>query len=104
VLQSRVTADGSSASLDGPEAKPPYWLKLARTGNIFGGFVSADGTNWVAAGGVTNDFKKNISAGLALTAHNNNVLNSTLFEFVTVAATSAAKESPSLGAHKGGNP
>ena len=104
VLQSRSVTDGSSASLDGPEAKPPYWLKLTRTGNVFGGFISADGTNWVATGSVTNDFKKNLSAGLALTAHNNNVLNSTLFEFVTVAPAGGAKETSPLGTHKGGNP
>jgi len=103
VLQSRSTADSSCASQDGPEVKTPYWLKLARTGNVFGGFISADGTNWVAAGTVTNDFKKNLSAGLALTAHNNNVLNSTLFEHVTVTAASTAKESSPSANHKSGN-
>ncbi len=86
VLQSRAAADGFSASADGPEAKLPRWLKLARTGNVFNGYVSADGTNWVAAGSVTNALNKNLSIGLALTAHNNSVLNSTLFENVTVSA------------------
>jgi uncharacterized repeat protein (TIGR03806 family) len=84
VLQSRATADGASASADGPEAKLPHWLKLTRSGNIFYGYVSADGTNWIAAGSVTNALNKNLSAGLALTAHNNSVLNSTLFDHVTV--------------------
>jgi uncharacterized repeat protein (TIGR03806 family) len=84
VLQSRAAADDASASADGPEAKLPHWFKLARTGNVFSGFVSADGTNWLAAGSVTNALNKNLSAGLALTAHNNSVLNSTLFDHVTV--------------------
>jgi uncharacterized repeat protein (TIGR03806 family) len=84
VLQSRATADGPSASADGPEAKLPHWLKLLRAGNIFSGYVSADGTNWLAAGSVTNTLNKNLSTGLALTAHNNAVLNSTLFDHVTV--------------------
>jgi hypothetical protein len=87
VLQSRAAADGASASADGPEAKLPRWLKLLRTGNVFNGYVSTDGTNWLAAGGVTNALNKSLSAGLALTAHNNSVLNSTLFDHVTVFAS-----------------
>ncbi len=84
VLQARPAAEGASTSVDGPEAKPPHWLKLARSGNIFSGFVSIDGTNWVAAGSVTNALNRNLSVGLAVTAHNNSVLNSTLFDNVTV--------------------
>jgi hypothetical protein len=84
VLQSRAAADGASASADGPEAKLPHWFKLTRSGDVFNGYVSADGTNWLAAGSVTNALNKNLSAGLALTAHNNSMLNSTLFDNVTV--------------------
>ena len=84
VLQSRATTDGASASADGPEAKLPHWLKLIRNGNLFSGYVSADGTNWITASSVTNVLNKNLAIGLALTAHNNSVLNSTLFDHVTV--------------------
>ncbi len=91
VLQSRATADAASASADGPEAKLPRWFKLARLGNVFNGYVSADGTNWLAAGSVTNALNRNLSIGLALTAHNNSVLNSTLFDHVTVAGESGGK-------------
>jgi uncharacterized repeat protein (TIGR03806 family) len=84
MLQSRTATDGTSISTDGPETKLPHWLKLTRKGNIFNGYVSADGTNWLTAGSVTNALNKNLVAGLALTAHNNSVLNSTLFDHVTV--------------------
>jgi mono/diheme cytochrome c family protein/regulation of enolase protein 1 (concanavalin A-like superfamily) len=84
VLQSRAAADGASASADDPATKLPQWLKLARCGNIFSSYVSADGTNWIAAGSVTNALNKKLSVGLAVTAHNNSVLNSTLFDHVTV--------------------
>ena len=84
VLQSRATADGASASTDGPPTKLPDWLKLVRTGDLFTGYVSADGTNWTAAGTITVPMNKTLAAGLALTAHNNAVLNSTLFEAVTI--------------------
>ncbi len=84
VLQSRAATGASTASADGPETKPPHWLKLTRAGNLFRGYLSADGANWTAAGSVTVDLNKKISAGLALTAHNNSLLNSTLFENVSV--------------------
>lgn len=100
VFQSRAATGGSSGSLDGPEAKPPHWLKLTRSGNLFNGYVSADGANWVFAGSMTNELKKNILAGLAVTAHNNNALNSTLFEDVTVAGKSSGRSAltPATGA------
>ena len=88
-LQSRAATDGSSASADGPAAKLPYWIKLTRSGNTFSGYVSTDGTNWISTGSVTNRLNKKILAGLALSAHNNSVLNSTLFDNVTVVSGKA---------------
>jgi len=73
-----------SATSAGPETKLPHWLKLTRSGDIFSGYVSADGTNWISTGSVTNALNKNLLVGLAVTAHNNSVLNSTLFDNVTV--------------------
>jgi regulation of enolase protein 1 (concanavalin A-like superfamily) len=84
VLQTRPMADQSSTSLDGPVAKPPSWLKLVRHGQDFDGYVSADGKNWQPAGHATIPMEKNMLAGLAVTAHNNSVLNSTLFEGVKI--------------------
>jgi len=84
VLQSRAVADNGSQSIDGPLTKPPGWVKLIRNGNLFSGYVSADGTNWNAAGSVILPLNKNLQAGLALTAHNNAALNSTLFDDVAV--------------------
>jgi uncharacterized repeat protein (TIGR03806 family) len=84
VLQSRSLADQPTSSADGPQAKLPRWLKLVRAGDSFAGYVSADGTDWIAVGSTTNVLNKNLSIGLALTSHNNSVLNSTLFDHVTV--------------------
>jgi uncharacterized repeat protein (TIGR03806 family) len=84
VFQSRAMADNSSANTDGPVAKVPHWLKLVRAGDNFTGYISADGGNWELAGSATIPMSKNLSAGLAVTAHNNSVLNSTLFDNVEV--------------------
>jgi uncharacterized repeat protein (TIGR03806 family) len=84
VLQSRVATDNSSVSADGPATKLPEWLKLVRRGENFSGYISAGGTNWNFVGAVKISMNKNLSAGLAVTAHNNSVLNSTLFDNVMV--------------------
>jgi uncharacterized repeat protein (TIGR03806 family) len=84
VLQSRADTGGASASVDGPEIKAPCWLKVARNGSIFTSYTSTNGVDWAVAGSVTNRLGRKVLAGLAVTAHNNNVLNSTLFEQVSV--------------------
>ncbi len=84
VLQFRTTADEATVSNDGPAAKLPHWLKLTRSNNIFTGYISTDSTNWIAVGSMTNALNKKLSAGLAVTAHNNSVLNSTVFDRVAV--------------------
>ncbi len=92
ILQSRQWADAGTFAADGPAIKLPQWLKLSRTGNVFTGYISENGTNWISTGSVTNTMGKNVLAGLALTAHNNSLLNSTLFEDVTVFATPALED------------
>ena len=98
VFQSRALADNGTASTDGPLAKLPHWLKLVRNHDLFSGYVSANGTNWTAAGSVTVPMGKTLQAGLAVTAHNNSVLNSALFESVTV---SQPAERPVAGGKAG---
>jgi len=87
VLQSRLLADNATTSTDGPAAKIPHWLKLVRTGDAFAGFVSVDGQAWEPVGTVTIPMKKAVTAGLALASHNNAVVNSTLFDNVTITTT-----------------
>ncbi len=84
VLQSRAAADNLSASVDGAAVKVPQWVKLVRQGDNFDGYTSADGADWDAVGHVTIPMNKNLLIGLAVTAHNNSVVNSTLFDAVTI--------------------
>jgi uncharacterized repeat protein (TIGR03806 family) len=83
-FQSRTNANAISANTLGPAAKIPRWIKLVRAGNVFTGYVSADGKDWQRADSVTIPLGKTIYAGLALTAHNNSALNSSLFDNVEV--------------------
>ena len=84
VFQSRAAADSATASADGPDARLPHWLKLVRNGDVFTGYTSADGQAWTPVGSATVAMGKKILFGLAVTAHNNSVLNSTLFTHVAV--------------------
>jgi mono/diheme cytochrome c family protein/regulation of enolase protein 1 (concanavalin A-like superfamily) len=88
VLQSRAQTDNGTLSTDGPPAKIPHWMKLVRTGDAFVGFISVDGKVWEPVGSIIIPMKKAINVGLALASHNNAVVNSTLFDNVTVTAGS----------------
>jgi uncharacterized repeat protein (TIGR03806 family) len=83
-FQSRTNAGGISTSTLGPRGKIPRWIKLVRAGNVFTGYLSADGKDWQRVDSVTIPLGKTIYAGLALTAHNNSALNSSLFDNVEV--------------------
>ena len=83
-FQCRPEPDKSSRNTDGPATKTPQWVKLVRAGDTFTGYVSTDGQNWQRVDSVTLPMAKKIYAGLAVTAHNNSALNSTLFDNVDV--------------------
>ena len=50
VYQRRVKTDGPTWNTDGPAVNVPCWVRLVRAGDMFTGYVSADGTG-LATGG-----------------------------------------------------
>ena len=76
---------------------PPAWVKLVRSGNNFNAFSSADGVNWTAVGAATINMAAGVNIGLAVTAHNNSILNTSTLDNVTV-TMSAAPPSVKTGA------
>jgi regulation of enolase protein 1 (concanavalin A-like superfamily) len=83
-FQWRPEPDKISRNTDGPASRIPYWVKLVRSGDTFTGYVSADGENWQRVDNITIPMNKTIYVGLALSAHNNSALNSSLFDNVIV--------------------
>jgi endoglucanase len=83
-FQRRVSANSSSQStgLSGPKA--PYWVRLARAGNLFTGSVSTDGTSWKVVGSATISMSANSLAGLAVTSHSRGTLSKVVFSNVAV--------------------
>jgi outer membrane protein assembly factor BamB/regulation of enolase protein 1 (concanavalin A-like superfamily) len=63
---------------------PNGWLRLVRSGSTFTGFTSPDGNTWTAVGSATVTMATNATAGLEVCAHNNNALNATTFDNVSV--------------------
>jgi hypothetical protein len=62
----------------------PYWVRLVRSGSTFTGFTSADGVSWAQVGTISVTMANSALAGLAVTAHNNVVLNASTFDSVTI--------------------
>lgn len=84
VFQRRITTGAGSVNTDGPEFAAPVWVRLVRAGNTFTGYTSTDGSTWTQMGSETIMMTTNVYVGLAVTAHNNAVLNTSVFDNVSV--------------------
>ncbi len=62
----------------------PTWLRLERTGNVFSAFVSPDGVSWVEVGSEAVPMGSAALVGLAVTSGAVGVVNSSLFDAVSV--------------------
>ena len=83
-FQYRNVTAGASTHTGGPATAAPYWVRLVRAGNTFTGSVSSNGVNWVQVGNVSIVMNSQINVGLSVTAHNNSLLNTSVFDNVTV--------------------
>jgi phospholipase/lecithinase/hemolysin len=81
-FQNRQISGGVSSYIPGISNAPPCWLKLQRSGNTFSGYGSPDGINWAFLGSVSIPMTQIVYVGLAVTAHNNALLNSATFDNV----------------------
>ena len=61
----------------------PVWLKLAKHGQQFTGYMSNDGEQWQTVG-VTSNPIEGYDAGLVVTSHDVTALNTATFDHVTV--------------------
>jgi len=62
----------------------PVWFKIQRTGNVFTGYQSVDGTNWFKAGSSTVALADPCLVGLAIAGQKKDVFNTSVFDHVTV--------------------
>ncbi|MDB5106798.1 MAG: C-terminal target protein [Fibrobacteres bacterium] len=79
-FQSRIVTGGVSTSAITAGIAAPCYLKLARSGNQFAAFRSADGNTWTQIGAArTVDMDPVLFAGPAVTSHNNPALCTAVF-------------------------
>jgi Secretion system C-terminal sorting domain len=83
-LSSRMAQNGATtgANVTGSSGN---WLKLTANNNVYTGFASTDGINWVQLGStITVNLGTNIYAGLAYTTHDPNTTATAVFDNVSV--------------------
>ena len=84
-FQSRASTGGTSTSASVSGIAAPTWVKLARSGSQLSAYRSSDGVTWTQVGSTrTIDMAPVIYVGLAVTSHNNGVLNSASFSNVSL--------------------
>jgi hypothetical protein len=70
-FQRRIRTSRASEDTPGPTTDGPCWVKVARKGNTFCGYVSTNGNTWTLIDAVRISMAENVYIGLAVTAHNN---------------------------------
>ena len=85
-FQTRTATSAATTSTVIPGVGAAAWVRLVRTGtNNFSGYYSADGSNWTQIGTTISLTMSNSAlAGLAVTAHNNALLNTSTFDNVSL--------------------
>ena len=83
-LEGRSTTGGGTSNIAGPGGTAPYWLMLLRAGTTFTGYVSSDGNSWTMVGSESINMASTLYIGLAVTSHNNTLLNTSTFSNVSI--------------------
>src|SRR5713226_1539383 len=84
-LTERTATDASSTYQYLASAALPYWIKLARSGNVFTLYGSLDGLNWAQLGtSQTVSMAQNVYVGLAVSNRMTSALATATFDSVSV--------------------
>lgn len=83
-FQRRITSNGATAFTAGPNVQAPHWVRLVRSGPNVQAFTGVDGVNWTLIGSEAIELPAVSLVGLAVTAHDNTLLNTSVFDNVRV--------------------
>jgi regulation of enolase protein 1 (concanavalin A-like superfamily) len=89
VFQWRNGSGTNSNAQSGPNVTAPTWVKLVRQGNTFRSYGSSDGQSWTLIGYQTISMANTVYIGLAVTAHNSSLVNTSTFDNISVGAVPA---------------
>jgi regulation of enolase protein 1 (concanavalin A-like superfamily) len=79
VAQSREATNGQTRSVSGPFRTAPHWVRLTRAGSTITAAHSPDGVTWTTYATFTIPMNTTVFFGLAVTSHNNGLLNTAVF-------------------------
>jgi beta-galactosidase len=79
----RTNTGGSSYSSVVTGETAPNWVRLTRTNNTFQGYWSPDGNTWTQFGTASITMSNGAYVGLAVCAHDNSVLNTSVIDYVS---------------------
>jgi regulation of enolase protein 1 (concanavalin A-like superfamily) len=85
----RRDATGGGSAHTGVAGGAPHWVRLVRAGNSLKGYRSTDGATWTLVGETTQTLPAQVLVGLAVTAHNDTALNTSVFDGVSLAPAAA---------------
>ncbi len=92
--QARKTTGGATESKNQSGIKAPYFVRIVKSGTLYKGYISADGTLWTLVSSVTiptlGANGEAIYAGLAVTSHDNKKLSAATFKQVKIVFDSTA--------------
>lgn len=84
LFQTRSSAGGSAINQTGGTGFESLWVRLVRAGDRLTGFRSTDGQTWTQVGFLDITMSSNVFVGLAVSAHSDTLLNTSLMDNVTV--------------------
>jgi hypothetical protein len=73
----RLTTGGATTAVGSsfvPAGVPNAWMRIRRTGDIFTGYRSTNGVDWIQLGQTTVSFPPDMVVGFGVTAHDTNLL------------------------------
>ena len=92
-MQWRSTEGGNTSNHELSQSNVPLWLRLVRSGNTITGWQSDDGVSWIHKHSVANSMSSGVWVGLVVTSHQNDTLNTALFQNVDLVALPAGTSS-----------
>ena len=91
----RTAANNNVSSTTFAGYTAPYWVCVSRATNTFTSFLSADGVTWTQKANVTfTGMTTNALIGLAVASGSSNVLNTAVFDSVSVTTQSFTQGNP----------
>jgi regulation of enolase protein 1 (concanavalin A-like superfamily) len=92
----RLETDDYSVHTSGGPGRPPGWLRVVRSGDLFTAYRSADGVTWTKIGSDTIAMGSTVYAGLAVTSHNEAALTTAVIDSVSITGSPATNQPPAV--------